>query len=78
MDRNLGAMIGLEAKDESDPVKAAWAIGNYYQWGRKDPIPTASEYGKADNALQGSMKWGLPTYTPLENLKKAVNDLDKK
>ena len=74
MDRNLGAMIGLEAKDESDPVKAAWAIGNYYQWGRKDPIPTASEYGKADNALHGSMKWGLPTYTPLENLK---HDLSK-
>ena len=74
MDRNLGAMIGLEAKDESDPVKAAGAIGNYYQWGRKDPIPTASEYGKVDNALHGSMKWGLPTYTPLENLK---NDLSK-
>lgn len=74
MDRNLGAMIGLEAKDESDPVKAAGAIGNYYQWGRKDPISTASEYGKVDNALHGSMKWGLPTYTPLENLK---NDLSK-
>ncbi|MBQ8863245.1 MAG: hypothetical protein IJ014_00685 [Rikenellaceae bacterium] len=70
MDRNLGAMIGLEAKGETDPVKAAWAVGNYYQWGRKDPLPTASEYGKADNALPGSMKWGLPTYTPIESLKK--------
>lgn len=74
MDRNLGATIGIEAKNETDPAKAAWAIGNYYQWGRKDPLPTASEYGKADNALHGSMKWGLPTYTPLENLK---NDLSK-
>ena len=34
MDRNLGAVLGLSAKDISDNVKAAGAIGNYYQYKR--------------------------------------------
>ena len=51
MDRNLGAVLGLSAKDVSDNVKAAGAIGNYYQWGRKDPFPAASEYQTTTNVL---------------------------
>ena len=67
MDRILGAMAGLEIKDETDPVKAAWAVGNYYQWGRKDPMPALAQY--SDNGvLDGDMKWGLPTYTPIDGL----------
>lgn len=64
MDRNLGAMAGAEARTQTDPAQAALAIGNYYQWGRKDPFPAATEHGS------GNLKWGLPTYTPIEALKK--------
>ncbi len=61
MDRNLGATAGLSAKDESDKVKAARAVGHYYQWGRKDPFPAAEKY---TNELYGMDEhWGLVAYT---------------
>lgn len=66
MDRNLGAVLGLSAKDVSDNVKAAGAIGNYYQWGRKDPFPAASEYQSTTNVQEG---WGNPAYTTLDEYK---------
>ena len=66
MDRNLGAVLGLSAKDISDNVKAAGAIGNYYQWGRKDPFPAASEYKSTTNVQEG---WGNPAYTTLDEYK---------
>lgn len=66
MDRNLGAVLGLSAKDVSDNVKAAGAIGNYYQWGRKDPFPAASEYKSATNVQED---WGNPAYTTLDEYK---------
>ncbi len=68
MDRNLGAMAGAEVMDTTDPVKAAWAIGHYYQWGRKDPFPAATEY--VDDGANTVM-WGLPTYTPISKLANA-------
>ena len=67
MDRNLGAMAGLESKNETDPIKAAWAVGHYYQWGRKDPMPALAQFS-SKGALAGDMKWGLPTYTPIDEL----------
>ena len=66
MDRNLGAMAGREAMNSSDKRAAAWALGNYYQWGRKDPFPAAAEYD--DTGFGSEMYWGLPTYTPIEEL----------
>lgn len=67
MDRNLGAMAGPEAMNSADAREAALAVGNYYQWGRKDPFPAAVEY--SDKGLDGTeMYWGLPTYTPIESL----------
>lgn len=60
MDRNLGAVLGVEAKSLSDNVLAAGAIGNYYQWGRKDPFPAASSYNSGTNVVEG---WGNPAYT---------------
>jgi lysophospholipase L1-like esterase len=69
MDRNLGAMRGYDASSDADPTTSAWAIGNYYQWGRKDPFPAATEYNSASNELDGGMQWGLPTHTPIESLK---------
>lgn len=68
MDRNLGAMAGAEAMNSTDAAQAALAVGNYYQWGRKDPFPAAAEY--SDLGLNGSqMFWGIPSYTPIEELK---------
>ena len=65
MDRNLGAMAGVEAADENDPVRAAYSIGHYYQWGRKDPLPAASAF-----SANQTPKWGLPTYTDIERYQK--------
>ena len=62
MDRNLGAIRGMEVMDETDDRSAARAIGNYYQWGRKDPFPAAAECKDYDN------NWGLPTFTPIVEL----------
>ena len=61
MDRNLGAIRGPEVMDGTER-SAAWAIGNYYQWGRKDPFPAAAECKDYDN------NWGLPTFTPIVEL----------
>ena len=66
MDRNLGAIRGPEVMDENDERKAAWAIGNYYQWGRKDPFPAAGE--RNNKNLDSEMEWGLPTFTPVTGL----------
>ena len=49
MGRNIGAVVG---KDEIDSYNtaaermyvAASAIGNYYQWGNKNPYPHISDY----------------------------------
>ena len=65
MDRNLGALAGVEAAGESDPVKAAYSIGHYYQWGRKDPLPAASAF-----SANQTPKWGLPTYTDIPEYQK--------
>ena len=65
MDRNMGSFAGVEAATESDPIKAAYSIGHYYQWGRKDPLPAASSFSSVQ-----SPAWGLPTYTDLKNYQK--------
>lgn len=71
MDRNLGAIRGKDVKDNADPREAAWAIGNYYQWGRKDPFPAAADYTSTNigTGSDAEMLWGLPTYTPIDALK---------
>lgn len=63
MDRNLGAVSGFEAGAVSDNIEAASALGNYYQWGRKDPFPAAPEYTGANHEMAES--WGNPAYTDL-------------
>ena len=63
MDRNLGAAAGPEVMGTSDEAKA---IGNYYQWGRKDPFPAAAEYVSVSGVTGGDRSWGLPTHTPVE------------
>ena len=51
MDRNLGAMAGREAMNSSDKRVAAWALGNYYQWGRKDPFYGGEKTETSANAF---------------------------
>ena len=69
MDRNLGAAAGPEVKDASAD-QAVLAVGNYYQWGRKDPFPAMAEYGKDGGVISSgygsTASWGLPTHTPVE------------
>jgi lysophospholipase L1-like esterase len=71
MDRNLGAIKGSDVMSNSDPREAAAAIGNYYQWGHKEPYPAAADYTAANIGTDSRpMEWGLPTYTPIDALKK--------
>ena len=71
MDRNLGAVAGADA-DVSDVRTAAKAIGNYYQWGRKDPFPAARTYTDSYKVEEG---WGLYAWTPLEAYKVSGNKI---
>lgn len=66
MDRNLGAVIsGLGATGSYEPVGA---VGNYYQWGRKDPFPTISDYTNSQPCQNSNFMFGTPTYTPVKSL----------
>ena len=67
MDRNLGAVIsGVGSKGEYEP---AYAVGNYYQWGRKDPFPSIADYCNYYPCLYVNTLIGTPTYTPIVALR---------
>lgn len=66
MDRNLGAPIsGVGTTGNYEP---AGAVGNYYQWGRKDPFPAISDYGNCLPCQYSNTLFGTPTYTPVKAL----------
>ena len=66
MDRNLGAPIsGVGTTGNYEP---AGAVGNYYQWGRKDPFPAISDYGHFWPCQYSNTLFGTPTYTPVKAL----------
>lgn len=66
MDRNLGAPIsGIGTTGNYEP---AGAVGNYYQWGRKDPFPAISDYGHSWPCQYSNTLFGTPTYTPVKAL----------
>ncbi len=71
MDRNLGAAAGAEVRGTADET---WAIGNYYQWGRKDPFPAAAEYVAVSGVTGGDRSWGLPTHTPVEEYRQPAEN----
>ena len=79
MDRNLGAAAGPEVMNTADDAKA---VGHYYQWGRKDPFPAMAEYGATSTtgvvATSGSTSgsWGLPSHTPIDELRSANQTLE--
>ena len=67
MDRNLGAVIsGVGSKGEYEP---AYAVGNYYQWGRKDPFPSIADYCNYWPCENINTLIGTPTYTPIVALR---------
>ena len=67
MDRNLGAVIsGVGSKGEYEP---AYAVGNYYQWGRKDPFPSIADYCNYWPCQYANQLIGTPTYTPIVALR---------
>ena len=67
MDRNLGAVIsGVGSKGEYEP---AYAVGNYYQWGRKDPFPSIADYCNYYPCQYANTLIGTPTYTPIVALR---------
>lgn len=66
MDRNIGAPIsGVGTTGNYEP---AGAVGNYYQWGRKDPFPAISDYGHFWPCQYSNTLFGTPTYTPVKAL----------
>ncbi len=66
MDRNLGAVIsGLGTTGAYEP---AGAVGNYYQWGRKDPFPAISDYAHGLPCQYSNILFCTPTYTPVKAL----------
>ena len=67
MDRNIGALIsGVGSKGEYEP---AYAVGNYYQWGRKDPFPSIADYCNYWPCENVNTLIGTPTYTPIVALR---------
>lgn len=77
-DRNLGALInGMDiVYDEAqmgEAYRASYAIGNQYQFGRKDPIP--SFYGYTSyTAASASVEHYIPNFTPIPALRQTYSD----
>lgn len=66
MNRNLGAIIdGRDATGDYDPANA---VGNYYQWGRKDPFPAFDNYASYSPCVNTNKLLATPTYTPVTAL----------
>ncbi|GHV01934.1 hypothetical protein FACS1894159_10360 [Bacteroidia bacterium] len=75
MDRNLGALHNGSLIDKNNDTfagpnadKAASAVGNFYQWGRKDPFPHFAGYYYYNGHAAG-LEF-TPTYTPVTALQK--------
>ena len=78
MGRNIGAAVGkTEIESCTTPEQrrylAVSAIGNYYQWGNKNPYPHISDYDGIKIPNYGSKMYTTPTYTPVVALKESVN-----
>lgn len=67
MDRFVGAAIS--GKGTTGDYIPAGAVGNYYQWGRKDPFPAFSDYTITIPTQFSNILFGTPTYTPIKALK---------
>ena len=67
MDRNLGALVGLNDADAaSNLTNGVWmanAQGNNYEFGRKDPFPGFAEYPSNAPVKNGEKLLTTPAYT---------------
>ena len=72
MNRNLGAIFSGDQLPASDTkgYYAAAALGNLYQWGRKDPIPHIADYENYWPTGNVNKLLTTPTYTPIVALQK--------
>lgn len=78
MGRNIGAIVGKSDIDACATAAermyvAASAIGNYYQWGNKNPYPHISDYSGDAAPNKGNKLFVTPTYTPIPALQDVKN-----
>jgi hypothetical protein len=78
MGRNIGAAVGKAEIDSYQTAAerkyvAASAIGNYYQWGNKNPYPHVSDYENYAIPKYGNKLHNTPTYTPITALQVGTN-----
>ena len=78
MGRNIGAAVGKAEIDSYQTAGerkyvAASAIGNYYQWGNKNPYPNVSDYEHYKLPNYGNKLYNTPTYTPITALQVGTN-----
>ena len=78
MGRNIGAVVGKAEIDSYNTAAermyvAASAIGNYYQWGNKNPYPHISDYSGDSAPAKGNKLYVTPTYTPISALQDGKN-----
>lgn len=63
MGRNLGAIAdGRDLNGNFEPVNA---VGNFYQWGRKDPFPSFDNYDTYQPCDYTNYLLSVPTFTPI-------------
>ena len=63
MGRNLGAIAdGRDLNGNFEPVNA---VGNFYQWGRKDPFPSFDNYDTYIPCETTNYLLSVPTFTPI-------------
>ena len=72
MDRNLGALRN-ELSDEDREFMTSATIGNYYQWGRKDPFPPHADSRNYYPSYYSHIPT-TPTYTPIKALQYTNTD----
>ena len=66
MNRNLGAILDVSSTTgEYEPVNV---VGNFYQWGRKDPFPTFDNYRTYMPCVYFYKLLTGPTFTPIKAL----------
>ena len=73
MDRNLGALCTYDVTTETVLSNMQYGRGNYYQWGRKDPIlGSRNAGGNADLTTSGgnNQKYVINTAAGIENVSK--------
>lgn len=76
MNRNLGAILDVSSiSGEYEPVNG---VGNFYQWGRKDPFPAFDNYRTYAPCDYFDKLLTVPTFTPVKALQLGPQGNDSK